>query len=84
MTHRLAADSSWWPVLRILAEKNSVSIVLIGSAVYMTAEHWFGPATKGMPTSAVEAGYTVPVACNRMAMDDFGHLLREADKVISI
>lgn len=84
MTHRLAGDSSWWSVLSVLSERKKVSIVLIGSAIYMTAEQWFGEAVRGMAISVLEAGYTVPAGCTKTDMDSFERSLREADRVISI
>lgn len=84
VTHRLDRESSWWHVLRLIAEERSVSIVLVGSAIYMTAEQWYSSAAAGMASSVLEAGYTAPAGIGKMGMDDFERSLSGAERVLSV
>lgn len=84
VSHRIARESSWWPVFAALGEKAHLSLVLIGSAIYMREEEWFAGAAGSAEVSAVESGCTLPAGRPKIDMTALEKKLRSATQVISV
>lgn len=84
ISHRLDIDSSWWNVIREIANKGRVSVYLLGSAVYMQHDGTAAEMLPGIGVAAVELGYGVPSGVRKISLADMEGEMKKADSVLSL
>ena len=71
-------------MIRAMAAKNTVSVMLVGSAALLPAESWFGEALHGIEAKTVLTSGVVPSSSSALDTAEFDSVLSEASGVISI